>query len=237
MIVTDRFVYVHMPKTGGTFVVEMLRNLHRSTGRRGRFEWLKKHGRCREIPEPFGDLPIVGCIRNPYDRYVSQFHYQWWRRLPGQFPGLQDHPSYPDLSFEEFVRLANERWNEKFFPERATHPSIGWQTAALIDFFALDPVALACSKRVPDLSQLREGLVEATFLKTESLNRDLFEFVTTHGYSTLEAAFLMVAPKVKPPAGDRSPEDNWRGHYSPELKRYVRERERLIFELVPEFDV
>ena len=32
MLLTDKFVYIHNPKTGGTFVREMLRRIHNGQG-------------------------------------------------------------------------------------------------------------------------------------------------------------------------------------------------------------
>src|SRR5204862_5166396 len=88
MIVTRDFVYIHYPKTGGTFVTAMIGALYPAKQslpspvedflrRAVRGPWphdipvagrayrrllghvdLKKHGACFEIPRVFSDLPI-----------------------------------------------------------------------------------------------------------------------------------------------------------------------------------
>src|SRR5690242_20308297 len=116
IIIPDRFVYLHLPKTGGTFVTTALKRVYdpprrktpwarllRKVTRRPYLNMLK-HGWARDIPERYAHLPIVGCVRNPYDKYVSMFHFQWWKRHPEDFPALAAHPAYPELSFDQYVR-------------------------------------------------------------------------------------------------------------------------------------
>lgn len=73
MILSKHFVFIHFPKTGGTFVRRLLRD-HAPD------DWqvhsVQGHHTCREIPPPFRHLPRFGFIRNPYDWYVSWYHYQ-----------------------------------------------------------------------------------------------------------------------------------------------------------------
>jgi hypothetical protein len=102
MLVTDNFVYVHMPKTGGTFVTSVLTRLHalrepahsRHARLKRQMSLLKerwrtlpalgssqygpllslepKHGTCHDIPKTHRRKPIAATIRNPFDWYVSQ---------------------------------------------------------------------------------------------------------------------------------------------------------------------
>lgn len=133
MIFTDRFVYVHEPKTGGTFVTSMLFRLYglrwtRWTHvrnavfgevrcRNPRYGALvhnsNKHGGCNEIPAAQRDKRILATVRNPYDLYVSQFEFGWWtrsefRKFYEAVPSFgHDYPNFPNLDFEGYVRLAN----------------------------------------------------------------------------------------------------------------------------------
>jgi len=69
MIVTDKFVFVHLPRTGGTFVSEVIRKffpLAREIG----------HHLPRELlPKEYSHLPVLGTVRNPWEFYVSLYHY------------------------------------------------------------------------------------------------------------------------------------------------------------------
>ena len=133
MIFTDRFVYVHEPKTGGTFVTSMLFRLYglrwtrwthlrnalfgRVRCRHPRYGALvhdsNKHGGCNEIPPPQRGKKVLATVRNPFDLYVSQYEFGWWRRAEflRHYEALprfrEEYPNFPDLSFAEYVQLSN----------------------------------------------------------------------------------------------------------------------------------
>lgn len=69
MIVTDKFVFVHLPRTGGTFVIEVINKFFPSAREIG-------HHLPRELlPREYSHLPVLGTIRNPWEFYVSLYHY------------------------------------------------------------------------------------------------------------------------------------------------------------------
>ena len=134
MILADRFVYIHYPKTGGTFVSAMLHKLHAGKGYKTRLTRLlgvtfgkagggvidtdpyaaypKKHAGCHQIPVSFRAKPILSTIRNPYDLYVSMYEYGWWKTHPEHLAGdvsklLDCYPHYPEISFNDYVAIAN----------------------------------------------------------------------------------------------------------------------------------
>ena len=95
MIITDRFVYIHYPKTGGTFVSTVLARLHEShpsvfganftdTGIAKKPGAGGKHGTCAEIPAEHSHKPILTTTRSPYDRYVSQYKFRFGKRKPSR---------------------------------------------------------------------------------------------------------------------------------------------------------
>ena len=74
MIVTDKFVFIHVHKTGGQSLNDALRQSipnHRFAGYH-----LPRH----LIPEEAQGLPVVGLVRNPWDWYVSWYAFN---RRPG----------------------------------------------------------------------------------------------------------------------------------------------------------
>lgn len=73
MIVTDKFVFVHLPRTGGTFVSEVIRKFFPSAHEIGR------HLPRELLPEEYSHLPVLGTARNPWEFYVSLYHYAWAR--------------------------------------------------------------------------------------------------------------------------------------------------------------
>lgn len=70
MIVTDRFVFLHLHKSGGSFVNRFL--LECVPGARP----IGYHLPRDHIPEPARQLPILGSVRNPWDYYVSWYSFQ-----------------------------------------------------------------------------------------------------------------------------------------------------------------
>ena len=72
MIATRDFVFVHIPKTGGTFVRKLFRD-HAPAD--WQVEEVEDHITARAVPEPHADKPKFGFARNPFTWYVSWYHY------------------------------------------------------------------------------------------------------------------------------------------------------------------
>lgn len=68
MIVTDHFTYIHVSRTGGTFLNRLV--LDQAPGAR----MLQYHGHLEKLPAAYSHLPVIGFVRNPWDWYVSMFH-------------------------------------------------------------------------------------------------------------------------------------------------------------------
>jgi hypothetical protein len=70
VIVTDRFVFLHLHKSGGSFVNRFL------------LQWMPDaraigyHLPRAYIPAEARHLPILGSVRNPWDYYVSWYSFQ-----------------------------------------------------------------------------------------------------------------------------------------------------------------
>ena len=67
MIVTEHFVYIHVSRTGGTFLNKLIMN--QVPGAR----MLQYHGHLEDLPEAYAHLPVIGFVRNPWDWYVSMY--------------------------------------------------------------------------------------------------------------------------------------------------------------------
>jgi hypothetical protein len=81
MLIHDRFIFLHVPRTGGIFLRDVLkRELPPGTVRRGpRMPSGRSgdgtHTGRLEIPEALRGRPVLAFIRNPWDWYVSIYHY------------------------------------------------------------------------------------------------------------------------------------------------------------------
>jgi hypothetical protein len=79
VIVADKFVFVHLPRSGGTFVSEIIRKFFPSAREIG-------HHLPRELlPREYSHLPVLGTVRNPWEFYVSLYHYVWPKDAASKF--------------------------------------------------------------------------------------------------------------------------------------------------------
>lgn len=76
MIICDSIVFLHLHKSGGTFVNEMLLSCVASAQRFG------YHLPYRELPDAFRSRPVFGTVRNPWSYYVSWYHFQKAQEKP-----------------------------------------------------------------------------------------------------------------------------------------------------------
>lgn len=76
MIVTSRFVFLHLHKSGGTFVNECLKKFLPDAQQIG------YHLPRTMIPKESAKLPVLGFVRNPWSYYVSWYTFQLERPSP-----------------------------------------------------------------------------------------------------------------------------------------------------------
>lgn len=76
MIATGRFVFLHLHKSGGTFVNECLLRFVPDARQVG------YHLPRRMIPAECAALPVLGLVRNPWSYYVSWYTFQAAREEP-----------------------------------------------------------------------------------------------------------------------------------------------------------
>jgi hypothetical protein len=82
MIVTDRFVFLHLHKSGGTFVNELLVRFVSSARRVG------YHLPRSLVPPQYAQLPALGLVRNPWSYYVSWYTFQAQKQQPNALFGI-----------------------------------------------------------------------------------------------------------------------------------------------------
>jgi hypothetical protein len=73
VLITRYFIFAHVPKTGGTFIKDVCTKYLPE-------DWivpgdLLPHQRLLQLPESAVGLPIFGLVRNPWDWYVSWYHF------------------------------------------------------------------------------------------------------------------------------------------------------------------
>jgi hypothetical protein len=69
VIVTDKFVFVHLLRSGGTFVSEVIRKFFPTAREIG------YHLPRVALPTEYSHLPVLGTVRNPWAFYTSWYHH------------------------------------------------------------------------------------------------------------------------------------------------------------------
>ena len=95
MLVTENFIYVHLHKSGGTFLNRFLKQ---NFGARQ----LGAHLPCSLIPRTLRGLPVLGFVRNPWSYYVAWYEFQASMRLGN--PVFQHLSEGGTLGFRDVLR-------------------------------------------------------------------------------------------------------------------------------------
>ena len=261
MLFTDDFVFIHQPKIGGTFVREALREVGQREARmipRGILQRLgllhpryacveagDYHGTCREIPASQRGKRILSVVRNPFDYYVSFYHFGWWATHPEDsyrdFDAVKrEFPGFPELSFDAFLALANRYFNEFEMIgsslDDASHRH-GYYTTQFILYYFKDPRGVY---REIDDDYIREkrwtrDMFDVRFMRTHSLNRDLHRELTLLGYpaSLIDPVTTKLAVRPDEQREER-PSREHAHYYTDATRAFVLEKEKLLFAMFPD---
>jgi hypothetical protein len=258
MVITNKFVFVHQPKTGGTFVRQVIDTVAKAELAEGPFRRLRRaglvprrfgyretanyHGTCHDIPAEHRHKKIVSAIRDPFDFYVSFYHYGWWAAHPEDSYRDFDEvrrafPNFPNLSFEQFLELANSLFLDfDMIGDPGSKHRMGYYSTQFLQYFFREPVD---SYRSIDAAYLTnrawpDDMFDVEFLRTSMLNRDLHQFLTREGYPRRYIDGVLAKPPVRPQEHHTArPSANFRHYYTRETYDLVREKERLLFAIFP----
>jgi hypothetical protein len=249
VVITDDFVFVHMPKTGGTFVEAVLREAlaGRSRGyldtasRRKRFE---KHATVSEIPPKHRKKRVVTSIRSPYDHLVSFYEFGWWREHPGdtfdEDAIRRRYPHYPAISFDEYVEavydwaLLDPDYRSLPLAPVVQEADMGMLTLDYLRFLLRDPDPSAV-RRMGVEDALQRAFEGVRAVRADALNEDTYELLVELGHAPDDVRFVLEKDRVNV-SGGRDRARGWREYYSPDSKTLVRQKERALFALLPEYD-
>lgn len=226
MFVADRFVYVHMQKTGGTRIREMLTELTEGRGV-GR-----QHGFFDAKPNKL----VFGSIRNPWAWYVSL----WAFGCEGR-GGLQSRLQpdwqylYKDVDDPELFR----EWLRKVYSEEATaqmrngygrfslRGDVGFMSYRYA-YLYLPGVDLETAPYFRDYFELenydREHNMVDAWIKLEDLAYTLYAALKLAGYEVSRERVGQLSERRSNTSGH----GDIAGYYDFESAQRVRHRERLI---------
>jgi hypothetical protein len=215
MLITKHFLFLHLPKTGGTFLTELCyRNLPR--------EWripndLHPHAPYSEVKERFGHLPMVCFVRNPWDWYVSWYHYLVQNPPPGPHT-LAERPMWV-LAFEggrsDFATVVRRACTGEGFGNRLTQELMGQR--------GIDHYSALYRLKVGD--GVDEGKVDVG--RFENLAGDFLGFLERHEVPVDERFSELVRLRAPLRVSRRG---DYHGYYEDDLRDLVGEKARELIE-------
>jgi hypothetical protein len=247
MLLCNDFVFLHFPKTGGSFVTVVVKKVAE------RVPWFHcidtedegtKHLGVDHIPAGHHDKQLVICVRNVFDHYISFYKFNWWTTHQDSVfvdERMQQYfPHYPDISFPEFVLALND-WYLTNRSDQAvrefTRHDVGYMTWFFLHLTKKNPYDIAVNLDSLTDTDLKELFGGMAFLHQENLNSDIHAFLRSRGLPEAELAFILEqAPEnVTPDRRGLSPER--RKNFTPEMARLILHKERLLFRLFPRYAV
>jgi hypothetical protein len=216
VLVTDSFVFVHIPKTAGTFIKTVIRAHLPVVEQRAR-----THTPYSSLPSQWSHLPGFYVVRNPWDWYVSWFHWtmELGRRREERGKGLRPG-SDKQVVWENLLRSGHTDFKEAVY--RACtgdfdHPLAPMIRREGIDFY---------SAHVKTIAGAALDRPDFTALKFEQLKRPLLRFLRAHtDVSPALAAAVHHDPPQRP-----SEHGDYRDYYDDELRALVEEKTHWLCE-------
>ncbi|HSC09596.1 MAG TPA: hypothetical protein VLC97_01365 [Rhodanobacteraceae bacterium] len=225
MIATDRFVYVHLHKSGGSFVNECLLRFFADARQLG------YHLPLSLLPAPLRALPVLGFVRSPWSYYVSWYAFQSQRPRPNAlFRCVSDDGA---LNFRASVRnlvgLGDDHARLDrllgLLPDRYGDAGFGLN----LPNFALAPIRSSGMGFYSFLYQYMYTSpgIEPAIGRCESLRAEFLAFlerVAAPVSAELREFVETAAPRNTSAHGD------WREYYDRELADFVAERDATVIE-------
>lgn len=195
-----------------------------------------QHGGASQVPDGYRYFPHAVVVRNPLELYVSNYEYGWWKDNPQVPEGklYNKLPSFPDLSFDEYLLYQNLRLDSKMQRFNISNDSIiGFHTLDYIRTLFYNPeyVIRNISEDFIESEEYRKFLPNVTIIRNRNLNNGLYKFITSKRYSKNKVNFILEEEKIFPKRGGRDKND-WSSYYSEDTKERVFEKENLTFLLL-----
>lgn len=223
MIVTPRFVFLHLHKSGGTFVNAGL--MQHIAGARQ----IGYHLPRSLLPAQYAALPLLGLVRNPWSYYVSWYSFQRSRPRPNAL--FQTLSQGGALDFAGTIRNLLNLDRDPALLDRvlAVLPAAYVNQGLNLPSFALAPIRgsglgfysfLYRYLYGPDVSAVKLARMEQLRLEVPRLLESAGEPLTVALLEYMNAA----------PALNTSEHGPHRQLYDAELAQMVAERDRLVID-------
>jgi hypothetical protein len=224
MLVTDKFVFLHLPRAGGTFVYDVVRKFFPSAREIG------YHFPRELLPPEYSHLPILGVVRNPWEFYVSWYEHVRPRNTSSiMFSWLSDNGK---LGFVETTRNAlnlgiNDERLDVLIEMLPEHVDYGKRNIPNITKDSMRKVrGIGVGYYTFRFNQLFGNSDDVFFCRLDSLREDLVIFFERIGLATGELRDYVLRLDRK----NTSEHSHESTYYTTDLAELVRIRDRDLVE-------
>lgn len=224
MIVTDQFTYIHLHKSAGTFVNNFIQQYF-PTGK-----VIGYHLPARYIPAAHRHLPIIGCVRNPWEFYISWYSFQYQKK--------QSNVLF--MAVSEGKTLDFNRTMERLFSLTDNRPLLRQIVEKLPDHFVASGMNIPGSV-MAQLHGSNRGLYSFLYqwmygdapsapylVKTEELETGLRQALSSMGVALSENMHHYLTAKG---SANTSQHGHYASYYSQEIRDRVSELDRELIAL------
>jgi len=224
MIVTDKFVFAHLPRSGGTFVSDVIRKFFPSAHELGH------HLPRALLPREYSHLPVLGTVRNPWEFYVSLYHYVWrrdaasilvsWMSENGRLGFISSIRNVLNLGVnDERLDVLIEMLPENVEYDRRNIPNISKDAMRRVRGTGVGYYTFR-------FKHIFGNADDVFFCRLETLRQDLVAFFDGIGAATDELRDYVLRVDKKNTAEHL----HYSTYYTPELAELVLIRDRLLIE-------
>lgn len=207
MITTNKYVFVHLQKCGGSFIEKYLQENYDCQSH------FPKHRGVSTIPPGHLQKTPFGAVRNPYSWYTSWFHANM----------EADSTLFPEIfrdgmTFEDFIfEVANPKFDiqHDINGEVLREYGIGPYTYRYLRCFCFGSIEYA-------VKYTQHAFGVRHILHQENLNEELADFLNLAGDKRLE---LLDRGKY-----NTSNHESWEELFTDDMKDIIRKTDSIIFE-------
>ena len=217
MLVTRYFGLLHVPRTGGLFLNDICAK-HLPE------EWILEnpvgdwHVPYTEVAPRVGDIPLLCFVRNPWDWYVSFYHYN-----RAEMQRRPDSWAWKAL-FDEGTSSFKDTVMRVLWPGRLEPPP-GRGPRWYRDFSESDLDLYSGQHEIVAGRAIEEGRADVG--RFERLTQDFLDFLDRHGVP-IEESFREVVRNAPP--SNVSARGPYQDYYDDELRELIRERASRLIE-------
>lgn len=257
MIITKDFIILNLPKTGSSFVRQVIKEIYYSRRNKNLFtkvvhklklkqvgfrevfvahpiipNYKDQHGCLDQIPDGNKGKVILSVVRDPYNRLESFYKFRWWVQNPSiEKKQIENHfPDFPNLTFEQYLKMQALK-NDKIKLQCGISPDlkIGNQSIQFIRFYFKNhkEVLATLDEDYIKKGKFKKDLCEICFLRNENLNEELAQFLSNYEFSKKELDFVRMHEKVNVTKNDAK-----KSFLNQEVIEYINDKEWILFEIL-----